>query len=419
MNALLGALVLFLLGVLGVRFSFTGPGTPIGWRFFFVTGTHFLIIGLLLGPYALELLTPAVLGQLYPLLALGLGWVGLLFGLQFDRHQLTLLTPRLVALAVLQATFAFLAFLAIGMALFASAGALHGGARAALAAAAATACVSSPLGIAVVSNFLRERGRLTELLLLIASLDAVVGIVALQLAFAFYNPNVLYGAGVAAAPLTWLALALALGISFGIIFLWLTRPKPTREELTLFVLGIAMFLSGAALHLGLSTLFVGMVAGAVIANLSPLERRVFNVLQGWEKSIYVVLLVLMGAMIDLATWLIVPLAIGYTAVRLVAKLLGGWAAARLVARDARPPALIGLGLAAQGGMSLVLVLSVTLSFGALGGAQPAVITLLVSTVVLGVILSELLGPFLTRHLLRRTEGGMRGDVIVPREANAR
>jgi Kef-type K+ transport system membrane component KefB len=416
MNALLGALVLFLLGLLGARFSFARPGTPIGWRFFFVAGTHFLLIGVLLGPHAIGLLTPGVLRQFYPLLALGLGWVGLLFGLQLDRHQLSRLSPRLVALALLQAGFAFLLFLAVGMLVFGWRAPLGSVEAGALTAAAATACVSSPLGIAVVSNFLHERGRLTELLLLIASLDACIGIVALQVSYAFYNP-----AESALAPgsavISALGLAIAIGLTFGIVFLWLTRPKPSREELLLFLLGTATFLSGAALHMGLSPLFVGAIAGAVVANLSPLQRRVFRVLQFWEKPIYVVLLVLMGAMLNLANWWIVPLALAYTLVRLLAKLVSAWLATRITAPRAQAPSLLGLGLTAQGGMSLALVLSVALSYDTLG-ARSGTVALLVSTVVLGVILSEFVGPFLTRHLLRRTESRLRGAVVINRGAHA-
>jgi Kef-type K+ transport system membrane component KefB len=417
MNALLGALVLFVLGLLGARFSFSRPGTPIGWRFFFVAGTHFLLIGVLLGPYLLGLLTPAVLGQFYPLLALGIGWVGMLFGLQLDRHQLLRLSPRLVLLSLLQATFVFLFFLAAGLLLFGASGTLSNARIGALIAAAATACVSSPLGIAVVSNFLRERGSLTEVLLLIASLDAIVGIVALQVSYAFYNPAAANFGGLGTSPVVWLGLAVGLGLAFGILFLWLTRPRPGREELVLFVLGTATFLSGAALHLGFSALFVGVVAGALIANFSPLNRRVFRVLQSWERAIYVVLLVLMGAMLDLATWLVVPLAVLYTVVRLVAKVAGSWLAARLVAGDAQTPPLLGFGLAAQGGMSLVIVLTVALSYDPQPGDDVAV-TLLLSTVILGVILSELIGPFLTRDLLRRARREP-AKVTLPRSAHAR
>lgn len=417
MNALLGALVLFLLGLLGTRFSFARPGTPPGWRFFFVAGTHFLFIGVLLGPHALGLLTAEVLGQFYPLLALGLGWVGLLFGLQLDRHQLALLTPRLVLLALLQAAFAFLLFLGIGLLAFGAREPVTASTGALLGAAAATACVSSPLGIAVVSNFLHERSRLTELLLLIASMDALVGIVALQVSYGFFNPVAPFAYG-GAAPLVWPLLAAAMGITFGIIFLWLTRARPGREELTLFVLGLATFLSGAALHVGFSSLFVGAVAGALIANLSPVQRRVFRVLHDWEKSIYAVLLVLMGAMLNVTTWLVLPLGLAYAVARLIAKVAGCWLAARLVARHANPPALLGLGLAAQSGMSLVLALGVALSYDRLDGAAGPV-TMLVSTVVLAVILSELVGPFLTRSLLRRNQAAIDGGVLVPRSVHAR
>ncbi|NIP83548.1 MAG: hypothetical protein GWM90_31710, partial [Gemmatimonadetes bacterium] len=87
MSPLVGVLVLVLLGLLGARFAFDPARAPLGPRLLLTTGAHFLLVGLLLGPI-LGFLTVEVVGQLEPLLALGLGWIGLLFGMQLDRDQL-------------------------------------------------------------------------------------------------------------------------------------------------------------------------------------------------------------------------------------------------------------------------------------------------------------------------------------------
>lgn len=399
MTALVGALVLFLLGLAGARLSFTAETAPLGPRFFFIAGTHFLLIGLLLGPHMLGLLTPAVIEQLFPLLALGLGWVGLLFGLQLDRRQLGKLPGRLLAAVVVQGIVAFAVFYALGLGLLTLVQPLDGLERAALFAAAATACVSSPLAIVIVSNAASARGRVSELLLLIASLDAGVGIVAIQLAASLYHAPLTGMAGLSGG-LQWLALATALGAAFGILFLWLTRPKPAADELTLFLLGLVFFTAGAAIYLAVSTLFVAMIAGAVVANLSPIRRRVYAQLQAWEKPIYVILLTLMGALLDFVTWIVLPLALGYAVVRVLSKIAAGWSARLLVPQREGIPPLLGLGLVAQGGITLAIALGIAMGYGPLG-AEPRLVSVLVSTVMLGVVLSELVGPFFTRRLLVR------------------
>ena len=66
----------------------------------------------------------------------------------------------------------------------------------------------------------------------------------------------------------------------------------------------------------------------------------------------------------------------------------------------RPPPRIGVGLIPQGGISLAMALSMTLTYGALGAAQADAVQLAFTTIVLAVAGSELVGPFLTRDLLR-------------------
>lgn len=65
------------------------------------------------------------------------------------------------------------------------------------------------------------------------------------------------------------------------------------------------------------------------------------------------------------------------------------------------PKLLGLGLIPQGGISLVMALSAFLTFYGLEIGSFDVSQALFSVVVLGVVLSELVGPKLTTETLRR------------------
>ncbi|MEJ2187145.1 MAG: cation:proton antiporter [Gemmatimonadota bacterium] len=398
MNPLFGVLVLVLLGLLGARITFNEARAPLGPRLLISSGTHFIFLGFLLGSNVFELLTAQVLDQLYPFMALGLGWIGLLFGIQLDRRQLAFFPPAFLAVAVVQALVAFALFLVVALAFGWSMGNTQE-LEIIMFTAAATACVSTPAGVAVISRAFLVRGPVSRLTFFIASVDAVVGIAALQVAYALRHPSARGPAG--PGGWEWIAVALAAGIVFGVFFLWLTRPKPSREELTLFLLGLVVFAAGAALYLGVSPLFVTTVAGAVIANMSPSRRRVFRILQTWEKPIYVILLILAGALLRFPTWLILPLAAGYMVLRMLAKLAGGWLAVRVTPHGFQPPASLGLGLVPQGGISLAMVISITLTYGALETAGIPLVDVLFSTVVLAVVASELIGPLLTRELFRR------------------
>lgn len=401
MKPLIGAVILVLLGLLGARLSFATKRAPLGPRLVLSTGTHFLFLGFLLGSQGIGLLSRSIIDQLYPLLALGLGWIGLLFGLQLDRRHLGHFPPAYLAVAFGQALLAFLLFLGLAALLLGAARPLTQPVIATLVATAATASISTPVGIALISNTFRVRGKVSQLLFFIASLDGVVGILALQLAYAFYHPLRIGEALPMVGTVVWLVIALVLGLIFGIFFLWFTRPRPEREELTLFLLGLVVLAAGTALYLGLSPLFLSMITGAVVANLSPLRRQIYVLLQAWEQPIYVILLILAGALLDLSTWLVVPLAVIYLLIRAIAKVAGGFAASRLVRLPFATPAALGVGLIPQGGISLAMAISITLTYGALRLDGLALAEVLFGTIVLGVVASELVGPFLIRNLLRQ------------------
>ena len=395
-SPLIGVLILVALGLLGSRLAFDPERAPLGPRLLLVTGAHFLLLGLLLGPL-LGLLTLDVIGQLEALFALGLGWIGLLFGLQLDREQLNQFPRAFLLFTVAQAVVAFGVFAVIGALAFWLAGVVGPEAEIIVLGTAATAAVSTPAGVALITRTFRVRGQLNRLVFYAASLDAVVGIVALQVTYAIYHParSVIGTTGWG----LWLGIAIATGVIFGVLFLWLTRPKPERDELTLFLLGLAVFEAGTAIYLGISPLFVCMVTGAVIANLSPSRRRVYSILQTWEKPIYVVVLILAGALLGAGAWIALPLALAYVAVRSLSKYVGGLTA-RLVPTGVSVPASVGVGLLPQGGISLAMALSAALTYGAITGPEATAFHTAFTTIVVAVALSELVGPFLTRDLLR-------------------
>lgn len=403
MDPLVATLVLILLALLGARFSFSTERVPAGPRLLFRTGTHFLFLGLLLGPAALALLSEDAVTQLYPLLGLGLGWVGLLFGLQLDRETLRHFPLGFHIVAAGQAVLTFAIFVGIGLATARGAGLGGTGIDVVLLAAAATAAVSSPAGIAMVSNNFLVRGQVRQFLFFVASLDAVVGLVALQLTYGWlHGTDVMAGFEVGGTAF-WSVADVALGLVCGILFLWLMRLRPGREELVLYLLGISALVGGAALQLQLSPLLAAAVMGVVVANFSRDRERIYRALQQWEKPIYVVLLILAGAQLRFTTWWVLPLGAAYFVVRALGKVVGNALLVRWIPLPFQAPRRIGLGLLPQGGISLAMALSLVL---VLSGAQlellghPAV-DLLFAVIVVGVVLSELTGPVLTLQVLRR------------------
>jgi Kef-type K+ transport system membrane component KefB len=251
----------------------------------------------------------------------------------------------------------------------------------------------------VSSNFL-VRGNVRDLLFFIASLDALVGITALQVVYALFRPDGSVG-GAAPGQLTLVMAAVGLGVVMGIVFLWLVRRRPRAEELVLFVLGICAFAAGAALQWGLSPLFVSVVMGAVVANVHRDRQRVFTLLERWEKPVYLTFLLLAGALLHVPSGWVLLLALAYGLLRVLTKGAASAALVTVTPLGMDVPRRLGLGLVPQGGIALAMAVSGVLMYPDVRirgtGAEMALFTI----VAVGVLLSELSGPFLTVKLLRR------------------
>ena len=401
MSSLLAVLVLIVVALLGARFSFSTKSAPPGPRLLLRTGTHFLLVGFLLGPRGLGLLTVDATQGLFPFLALGLGWVGFHFGLQLDRESLRLFPASYFALAMGQAVVTFALF-AGGAYLVCRLVGLEGPLVPLLVlGAACPAAITTPAGIAMVSSSFGAKGHVRDLLFFIASLDGIVGIVALQVTYALYRPTALAAGVIGADSLRWVAAALGLGMICGIVFLWLSRPRPSGEELVLYILGISAFSAGVALQWGLSPLFVGVTMGAVVANLGRSGRRVLPLLERWEKMIYVTFLLLAGALIQIPSWLVLPAAAGYAALRFVAKVGGSAVMVSVLPFRHEVPRTLGLGLMPQGGLSIALAVSAVIVYSQLRVADVDAEPWLFSVVIVGVVISELAAPWLTLSVLGR------------------
>ena len=401
MDPLLATLILISLALVGARFSFSTANIAAGPRLLFRTGTHFIVIGFVLGPSVLGLVTREALEHLFPFFALGFGWVGFLFGMQLERDTVRAFAAHLHRFAVGQALLAFAFMTTLGLIGLLTLGLLGRVEILLVLLASATACTSAPAGIAMVSSNFLVRGPVRDMLFFAASVDGIVGIILLQLIYAGYHPPDALGLLGNLPALAWTVVAISVGLLCGIIFVWLCRGRTAIEELVLFLMGIAAFAAGAALQLQLSPLFVSVIMGAVVANLVPDPRRVLRVMARWEKPAYVILLILAGALVQFSTPWIIPLALLYAFLRGGAKVAGASTMIRLETLPFPTPRFLGLGLIPQGGISLVMALSALLTFYGLELGGVDVSQGLFSVVVLGVVLSELVGPTLATGTLRR------------------
>ena len=387
------ALVLFLvIGFIGSRgwVSRVRIGSPLSDLF--ITGIEFFFIGIILGPNLLNIISPGVLQELKPLVYLALGWAGLLFGIQLSWVDLKRVSRAVFKMIAVDATLFIMAFTVIFSLLLALffprlsfAETLYSGIIFAI-----TASISSPTIIAVLARSIPSRGRFTSTIKVIASLNPLVPLLVFGIFFIMTHPSFIGRLGFGGGALWWI-FANALGIILGFVMVLLTTQKCSEDERLLLIMGVVMLVGGVCFFLKLSSLYTAMMMGIVVANFSPRREHIFRQLLQLEKTIFIVFLVLVGAMISLRGPLLLVLLACYIALRLLLKLFLSKRVLLACFPDfSGTGRFSGMVLVGQGGMALALVLDYWMS------GRGIFVDTLTATVVLAVVCNEIAGVFLTR-----------------------
>jgi len=392
---IIGLLVILGISMIGARKSFVRMRLPFLTQYLFLTGTEFILIGLFLGSNFLNILDEKTLSSLGPFLSLVLGWIGFLFGVQVEFRKLRMFPPSywmgtviqsMVTMALVFSVFYWLFWRMVpGEPAFVLAACVV------LSAAAGVTAQSVP---ALVAEEMRApRVGIVRLVRYISSLDGLVGLGIFGLLFC-YIPPVPSGETGLFILLRGLAVSVGLGLIVGFLFNSFMFHKASNEELLLIVIGMVTFSGGIAAYLHLAPLFVCMVMGILVVNLSPARERVMETLVGAEKPVYLILLVLAGATWRVGGAEVFLLAGVYWSARLVGKMLGGYLAIRNLA--AFPcPRTVGVTLVSQGGVAVAMVLGFQ-------RAYPSDVTdTVVAIVLLAVMVNELISPYLARRVFDR------------------
>jgi hypothetical protein len=299
----------------------------------------FVPLGMALGPHALGIVTPSLIGRMEPVIAVALATLGVFVGMALDvrtrgRRRLFLAASveSVITMAVLGAT---MTFLLQRWALPTDTGLTLVAWMLAVAAAVSAAGVPGD-GAAPVERVATS----------VADLDDAGALVAgAFVTAAIASPS-------AGETLRIVLFTALVGLLAGIAGWLLFERARSEAERGVFVLGSLALLGGAADYMQCSPLLAGMVAGL---SWTLLPGRADRIVRGdvgrFQHPLVLLLLVSAGALIHvttLAVWLLAP----FVVFRLAGKVIGAWAAARLLPVTAGdlaaylvPPGLLGIALA--------------------------------------------------------------------------
>ena len=297
------------------RWRLTAALASGGW---FAVGT-----GAVLGPHVFGVVTPERILRATPLIVLGLGWIGLMLGLQMHRAVLRSLPRSVLRVCALDTVLTLAVFGALGWFGIRMWG--RGPDEAVMLSVSLIACAAIGWTMETRSLAAGDEEVWREGAMMIRGAGGLAGVVAVAVfgvvtAFTVTGPN---GAGgVSGSGATRIVVALALGVVSGLIGRFALREAGSdRGQVLAVLLGLVALVGGLAYELELSSLFVAGVAGAVMANLAGHEMRTFEmVILRAEHVVAAVFAMLAGVMLDpMVGWSGVGLAAVLAGTRLMVK----------------------------------------------------------------------------------------------------
>jgi hypothetical protein len=215
--------------------------------------------------------------------------------------------------------------------------------------------------------------------------DGVFALLFFTVALGLYPNSLMSDEDALFNSIRWILVTLAIGAFPGIILIILGKSRFSNQEFALFLVGTILFCGGMAHQLSFSPLVSGMICGVVVANLCRHRLRAIQIVVQAEKSIYILLLLIIGALWRFKLDVSLLIGIAYFLVRIFGKLTGVYIATHIYKPFFKVPWKLGLGLISEGGLVIAIILNFRFLY-------PPVADSLITIVVFSVLASELVSP---------------------------
>lgn len=353
--------------------------------------TGYLVIGLLIGPNCIRLLSQEFLDSVSIISEVALGFIAFSIGAEFKIKFLKKIGKAPIVIGIMEGLGAVIVVdIVMLICGFDVTFALAMGAIASATAAAST--------LMIVKQY-KAKGPVTQTLLPVVALDDAVALMAFGISMAVANVIMAHGkvsfARLMLEPCIELLGGIAFGIILGIIMTFLVKlytGRGNRLAVTIMMIFVCLGISD---EVGFSSLLACMMLSATFVNLSKFSDKIYEPVDRITPPIYMMFFIISGASLDVTVIATVG-AVGsiYVIGRVIGKALGASFGARITKAPKPVVKWLGLTLIPQEGVAIGLASSAASTLPEYGGK--------IKTIVLcGVVIYELLGPVITKTVLKK------------------
>lgn len=354
--------------------------------------TAYIVTGILIGPYCLDLIPQTVIGGMDFLSDIALAFIAFSTGEFFKLSTLRKNGMKVVVITILEALMAtvvvfLVTYFILGVDLAFS------------IVLAALASATAPASTVMTIRQTGAHGDFVDTLLQVVALDDVVGLiaysVAISLALALSMGSAALSAGSILRPIAMNLGVFLLGGLFGLFLKWLMPKKRSNDNRLIISVSLLFAFCGICAMLDVSPLLGCMSMGTVYINITD-DEKLFKQLNYFTPPILLLFFVRSGLSFDLNALVNTSAAVGTTPLlvvgvvyfftRILGKYSGAFIGCKLVKKPKETSNYLGLALIPQAGVAIGLA---ALGARTLGGETGVAL----ETVILASsVLYELVGP---------------------------
>ena len=364
----------------------------------------FITIGVILGPLLKQVsqfyISQQTIQTLEPFNILALGVIGFMIGGELKRDIFVKFGRQVTAILLFEG---LIAFLLVGTLSFLIMCCFYDW-QTALAVGAVFGAICAATDPASTVNVLWEyktRGPLTTMLTAVVALDDALALV-------LYITSVsLAGFLTGQREAGFLAMmfhsfyevigSLGLGLAAGLLLRWIIKRIDEDEKILVSTIGIIVLTIGLATRIELDVILSSMACGATLINVAPRRSlKSFDIVRKFSPPIYVLFFVVIGARFNVSMtgpiWL---LAGAYVIGSIVGKTTGSYWGATYSKAVPTVRKYLGFCLYPQGTIAIALLIMASHRF------EGQLRDMMLSVIILGVFVLQLVGPLFTKIGVRK------------------